>query len=142
MLTDSGAVELRNRLVDHFGVDLPVTLTFDQPSLLAIAEYLSAKLRRKLSGGPAVAAIDRGHVHENGTVTAVVGVSVRFPGSSTLEGFWMSAIHQADLQQTVPYDRWNIEEVYHPSIPPRGMTLYVRFGAFCEGDLAASKYNS
>jgi len=31
----------------------------------------------------------------------------------------------------VPLDRWDIDRAYSPQIPPSGMTIYARFGAFC-----------
>jgi acyl carrier protein len=40
-LDSIAAVELRNAVSAHFGVELPVTVTFDYPSINALALYIS-----------------------------------------------------------------------------------------------------
>jgi len=45
------AVELRNRLGVASGIQLPATLVFDHPSVVALSEFLLAKLSPAL-GGP------------------------------------------------------------------------------------------
>ena len=39
-------------------------------------------------------------------------------------------LHQ---EREVPLERWDVEAGYNPSLVPQGMTIYVRFGAFCSG---------
>ena len=41
-LDSLGAVELRNALASRFSLELPATLTFDYPSISALAGYLAA----------------------------------------------------------------------------------------------------
>lgn len=43
-LDSIGAVELRNSVSSKYGVDLPATITFDQPTVRALADYLAAML--------------------------------------------------------------------------------------------------
>lgn len=43
-LDSIGAVELRNSVATKFGVELPATVTFDHPSVAALADYLAAKV--------------------------------------------------------------------------------------------------
>lgn len=43
-LDSIGAVELRNSVVSKYGIDLPATISFDQPTVRALAEYLAAML--------------------------------------------------------------------------------------------------
>lgn len=141
----AGAVELRNTIAEHFHVDLPATLTFDHPTLGAIAAYLTETMvgnsEEKTFPNNATMAtcgdislnIELGE-KEGKQYTAIVGISARFPGEVTnLSDFWLAARNGRNLQQEVPFDRWDLEKGYHPSIPPRDMTIYVRFGSFCTG---------
>ncbi len=41
-LDSLGAVELRNALVAKFAVDLPATVTLDQPTVAALAQYIAS----------------------------------------------------------------------------------------------------
>jgi acyl carrier protein len=43
-LDSIGAVELRNTVREKYGVDVPATVTFDYPSVSALAQYLAAKV--------------------------------------------------------------------------------------------------
>ena len=43
-LDSIAAVELRNSISSKYGIDLPATVTFDQPTIKALAGYLAALL--------------------------------------------------------------------------------------------------
>ena len=43
-LDSIGAVELRNSVATKYGIDLPATITFDQPTVRALGNYLAAML--------------------------------------------------------------------------------------------------
>ncbi len=43
-LDSIGAVELRNSVASKYGIDLPATISFDQPTVRALADYLAALL--------------------------------------------------------------------------------------------------
>lgn len=47
-LDSLGAVELRNSLAARFGADLPATLTFDYPSIAALASFFVKTLSPSL----------------------------------------------------------------------------------------------
>ena len=52
----AGAVELRNSLANQFGVELPQTVTFDYPTVPALARYIAAHMPAGAAGLGAVAA--------------------------------------------------------------------------------------
>ena len=98
IIKSAGAVELRNSMARRFEVDLPATLMFDYPSLSALAAYLARQLAPApgLPGAPgmqlapaAAAGALAVQQAEAAAVTAVVGVSARFPGGITgKQRFW------------------------------------------------------
>lgn len=51
-LDSLGAVELRSALGARFGIEMPATLTFDHPSITALAAYVSANLPYAAGPGP------------------------------------------------------------------------------------------
>lgn len=93
-LDSLAAVELRNGLATAFGLDLPATLVFDYPTVAALANYVAAQLQANYAEAaartslvPAAACSDAllGEVARplEASVTAVVGVSARFPGDTS-----------------------------------------------------------
>ena len=55
-LDSIGAVELRNALAQKLGADLPATITFDYPTVAAMARYVAGQLAPADLGFPDVAA--------------------------------------------------------------------------------------
>ena len=59
-LDSLGTVELRSALAARFGTEMPATLTFDHPSITALAAYVSASLPKAAGPRPHAAAA---HAH-------------------------------------------------------------------------------
>ncbi|MCX4736637.1 type I polyketide synthase [Streptomyces sp. NBC_01363] len=105
------AVALRNRLGTAAGIRLPVTLVFDHPTPVALAEYLRTELigtDEPQNTGPVVtpgAAPDE--------PIAIIGMSCRFPGDvNSPEDLWALLAEGRDGISPFPEDRgWNIEEI-------------------------------
>lgn len=124
------AVELRRRIEQGVGKDIPVTLVMDHPRLSDAADYLLVEV---LGLG------EQTNVRQASTVTArtddpiaVVAVSCRFPGAPDPESFWELLAGGVDAIREVPEDRWDIDEFYDPDPDTPGKT-YTRFGGFLDG---------
>ncbi|MCV7281580.1 type I polyketide synthase [Mycolicibacterium flavescens] len=125
------AVELRRRLEEGLGKEIPVTLVMDQPRLSDAANYLLdevlglAEQTQKPAAPPA-------SVARNDDAIAIVAVSCRFPGAPNPEAFWDLLSGGVDAIREVPEDRFDIEEFYDPDPDAPGKT-YTRFGGFLDG---------
>ena len=128
------AVELRRRIEQGVGREIPVTLVMDHPRLSDAADYLlgevlglSEQASDKSAPEPASAATTR-----TDEPIAIVAVSCRFPGAPDPEAFWEVLSGGVDAIREVPDDRFDIDEFYDPDPETPGKT-YTRFGGFLDG---------
>lgn len=128
------AVELRQRIEQGVGREIPATLAMDYPRLSDVVEYLlgdvlelseqaSAKSRTQLASVPSTATDEP---------IAIVAVSCRFPGAPDPEAFWEVLSGGVDAIREVPEDRFDIDEFYDPD-PEAPGKIYSRFGGFIDG---------
>ena len=83
-----GAVELRNGISAKFGMaDLPATLVFDYPTISALAQYLAtSRGPAQPEAAPSAAVVPAVRPQDAAWLSRaseVVGLSCRYPGSST-----------------------------------------------------------
>ena len=128
------AVELRRRIEQGVGKEIPVTLVMDHPRLSDAADYLLGEvlgLSEQASGksGPQPASVVTTRTDEP---IAIVAVSCRFPGAPDPEAFWEVLSGGVDAIREVPEDRFDIDEFYDPDPETPGKT-YTRFGGFLDG---------
>jgi acyl transferase domain-containing protein/NADPH:quinone reductase-like Zn-dependent oxidoreductase/acyl carrier protein len=128
------AVELRRRIEQGLGKEIPVTLVMDHPRLSDAADYLlgevlglSEPASPKSRPAPAAAGTTR-----TDEPIAIVAVSCRFPGAPDPEAFWELLSGGVDAIGEVPEDRFDIDEFYDPDPEAAGKT-YTRFGGFLDG---------
>lgn len=127
------AVELRRRIEQGVGKEIPATLAMDHPRLSDVADYL---LRDVLELGdpgspkprPQPASVVTTRTDEP---IAIVAVSCRFPGAPDPEAFWELLSDGVDAIREVPEDRFDIDEFYDPDPDAAGKT-YTRFGGFLD----------
>ena len=121
------AIELRNRLIEVTGVQLPSTVAFDHPSPAAVARYL-----REQVSGVEVAAVASARKAADEPI-AIVGIGCRYPGEvRSPEELWQLVSGRVDTVTDFPADRgWDVERLYDPD-PDHSGTTYARGGAFLE----------
>ena len=121
------AVELRNKLQDASGLQLPTTLVFDYPTPAAVTGYLLSEVVGVTDAG---AVATRAVVRTDEPI-AIVGMSCRYPGGvRSPEELWELVASGGDAIGEFPSDRgWDLESVYDPDPDHRG-TSYAREGGF------------
>ncbi|MDT5299408.1 MAG: hypothetical protein QOG79_2650, partial [Mycobacterium sp.] len=126
------AVELRRRIEQGVGKEIPITLVMDHPRVSDAANYLLGEvlgLSEQASTKPQPASVATTPADEP---IAIVAVSCRFPGAPDPEAFWDVLAGGVDAIREVPEDRFDIDEFYDPDPEARGKT-YTRFGGFLDG---------
>jgi acyl transferase domain-containing protein/acyl carrier protein len=126
------AVELRRRIEQGVGRDIPVTLVMDHPRLTDVADYLLSDvlgLNEQIKSVSQQASVTTTPTNEP---IAIVAVSCRFPGAPDPEAFWEVLSGGVDTIREVPEDRFDIDEFYDSDPEAPGKT-YTRFGGFLDG---------
>ena len=127
------AVEMRRRIEQGVGAEIPVTLAMDHPRLSDVADYLLDDvlgLAEQSAGSRA--ALTAAVTTRTDEPIAIVAVSCRFPGAPDPEAFWDVLNDGVDAIREVPEDRFDIDEFYDPDPDTPGKT-YTRFGGFLDG---------
>ncbi|MET7403725.1 SDR family NAD(P)-dependent oxidoreductase, partial [Dactylosporangium sp. NPDC005572] len=127
------ALELRNRLAEATGLDLPNTLVFDHPTPYAVAEHLRDAFGTAgtTGAGPAPVAVTAAAGHHGDGPIAIVGMACRYPGGAdTPDRLWRLVADGADAISTFPTNRgWDLDELYDPDPEAAGRS-YARHGGF------------
>ncbi|MGW5724147.1 type I polyketide synthase [Amycolatopsis sp. NPDC003865] len=120
------AVDLRNRLGEATGLRLPVTLVFDHPTAVALAEHV----RRELAGDTVTETAAPVVVHADEPI-AIVAMSCRYPGGvAGPDDLWRLVADGVDAVGGFPADRgWDLDRHYDPD-PDKPGTFYTRGGGF------------
>ncbi|MFF8729241.1 SDR family NAD(P)-dependent oxidoreductase [Streptomyces sp. NPDC015171] len=127
-LDSLAAVDLHRRLTEHTGLDLPVGLAYDCPTVHDLAARLLAEVHGTTDDRPEPAGDAT-----DGEPIAVVGIGCRFPGGiSSPAGLWRLLTEGGEVLSGFPRDRgWDLDALYDedPEVP--GST-YVRSGGFLD----------
>ena len=131
------AVELRRRIEQAVGKEVPATLAMDYPRLSDVVDYLLGDVlglsEQTANSGPqpasVVTSLAMGRTDEP---IAIVAVACRFPGAPDPEAFWEVLSGGVDAIREIPEDRFDIDEFYDPD-PETPGKIYSRFGGFLDG---------
>ncbi|MEU6665862.1 type I polyketide synthase [Streptomyces sp. NPDC046727] len=121
------SVELRNRLREATGLNLPATAVFDYPTPLALARHLHEEFEGVTPAASAQPAV----VHDPDEPIAVVGMACRLPGGvGSPEDLWRLVREGRDGVTGFPTDRgWDLDTVFDAD-PEHAGTSYVGQGGF------------
>ena len=121
-------VELQKRLSDVLATDLPVSIVFDYPTLMAMSQFLETQLSDKQVNLTNIIATSAPS-HEE---IAVVGIGCRFPdGIDTPEKFWQLLLSGQETVREIPTTRWQTSQFYDARIDTPGK-IYTRYGSFLD----------
>ncbi|UXA18377.1 type I polyketide synthase [Mycobacterium sp. SMC-4] len=124
------AVELRRRIEQGVGHEIPATLAMDHPRLSDVADYLLGDVLglSEAASRPAQTVLSA----RTDEPVAIIAVSCRFPGAPNPEAFWDLLSEGLNAIGEVPEDRFDIEEFFDsdPDVPGK---TYTRFGGFLDG---------
>ncbi len=127
------AVELRRRIEQGVGKEIPATLAMDHPRLSDTVDYLlSDVLALSEQASKSGAALATAVTTRSDEAIAIIAVSCRFPGAPNPEAFWDLLSGGVNAIREVPEDRFDIDEFYDPDPDVAGKT-YTRFGGFLDG---------
>ncbi|WP_329491263.1 SDR family NAD(P)-dependent oxidoreductase [Kitasatospora sp. NBC_01246] len=123
------SVELRNRVREATGLNLPTTVVFDYPTPLALARHLHGAFGHvAAAAGPAAPAVLAADPDEP---IAIVGMACRLPGGvASPEDLWRLVADGREALSPFPEDRgWDLDGLFDAD-PGRIGTSYVDRGGF------------
>jgi 3-oxoacyl-(acyl-carrier-protein) synthase/acyl carrier protein len=127
------AVELRRRLEQSVGKELPATLAMDYPRLTDVADYLLGdvlSLNERAGAKPAAAPVSLSARAADEPI-AIIAVSCRFPGAGDPDAYWNLLAGGVDAIREIPEDRFDVDEFYDPDQSAPGK-IYTRSGGFLD----------
>ena len=127
------AVELRRRLEQAVGHELPVTLAMDFPRISDVADYLLADVLSLNEREGSATAVRQRTLAGSATdePIAIIAVACRFPGSPDPDAYWDVLSHGVDTIREIPEDRFDIDEFYDPDQQTPGK-IYTRSGGYLD----------
>jgi hypothetical protein len=113
-LDSLGSVELRNALSKTVGTDLPGTLVFDYPSVLALAGYFMSRVVRvyvEADEEDSVYSLEHEHLHymPGEELIPVMICSCLCNGSAGSAAVHVDMMGSLDGISAVPFVRWDVE---------------------------------
>jgi len=130
------AAELVDELERFLDLRLDTTISYDHPTIVGLSRALAAMSSGRSTRPPAPSSLRptvavRAHARDDDPI-AIVGMSCRFPGAPSLQGFWQLLIEGRDAISEVPKERWDSEALYakEPATPGK---MCSKWGGFIDG---------
>ena len=128
------AVELRRRVEQAVGKELPSTLAMDYPRLVDVADFLLGdvlSIGAPAPSAPAPAQPAAVVPMRSDEPIAIVAVACRFPGAPDPEAYWELLSGGVDAIREIPDDRFDVDEYYDPD-PEAPGKIYTRYGGYLD----------
>ncbi|WP_421844330.1 type I polyketide synthase [Mycobacterium sp.] len=127
------AVELRRRLEQAVGKELPATLAMDFPRLSDVADHLLSDVLNlnERAGGHIAASPTSLATSATDEPIAIIAVACRFPGAPDADAYWDVLSGGVDAIREIPEDRFDVDEFYDPDQQTPGK-IYTRSGGYLD----------
>ncbi|MBB3600697.1 acyl transferase domain-containing protein [Mycolicibacterium sp. BK556] len=127
------AVELRRRLEQAVGKELPATLAMDFPRLSDVADYLLSDVLNlnEKAGSQLVAQPTSLATSATDEPIAIIAVACRFPGAPDADAYWDVLAGGVDAIREIPEDRFDVDQFYDPDQQTPGK-IYTRSGGYLD----------
>ncbi|MDT5278802.1 MAG: hypothetical protein QOG95_5734, partial [Mycobacterium sp.] len=126
------AVELRRRIEQGVGKQIPATLAMDYPRLSDVVDYLLSDVLGLSESAKSGSQLATAVTTRTDEPIAIVSVSCNFPGAPNPEAFWELLSGGVTAISEVPEDRFDIDEFYDPD-PDAPGKMYSRYGGYIDG---------
>jgi len=146
--------EFADEISEAFRIDFDTALLFEHADIAAIAAYLTKEhpalaiaapeaapaasrstVEREIPAPPLPPAAAESSTARSSDVDqaaiAIIGMSGRFPGSETLDGFWSNLAQGRDLITEIPASRWDWQSIHGDAKGPENRTNS-RWGGFLD----------
>ena len=125
------AIELRRRLEQSVGKELPATLAMDFPRLSDVADYLLGDVLGLTEKPGAATPVQPSATTASDEPIAIISVACRFPGSPDADAYWEVLSGGVDAIREIPEDRFDVDEFYDPDQQAPGK-IYTRSGGYLD----------
>ncbi|GAY16417.1 type I polyketide synthase [Mycobacterium sp. shizuoka-1] len=127
------AVELRRRLEEAVGKELPATLAMDFPRLTDVADHLLSDVLNLNERAGSQVATQPTSLATSATdePIAIIAVACRFPGSPDADAYWDVLSGGVDAIREIPEDRFDVDQFYDPDQQTPGK-IYTRNGGYLD----------
>jgi 3-oxoacyl-(acyl-carrier-protein) synthase/acyl carrier protein len=127
------AIELRRRLEQGVGKELPATLAMDYPRLSDVADYLLGDVLNLNERTGERIGVQHTSLATSATdePIAIIAVACRFPGAPDPDAYWEVLAGGVDAIREIPEDRFDVDEFYDPDQQTPGK-IYTRSGGYLD----------
>lgn len=133
------SVEIKNKLSEILGINLPISLLYDYPSLGRLIDFLLKKVNHELDDRdvPRMSlssdVSDVVNEADKESEVAIIGLSCRFPGGvDSPDKFWQLMLDRVDAIGEFSNHRWDVDRFYEKGSKKPGK-MYCKSAGLIDG---------